>query len=353
MGTILIKNGRIFDGNAFYFKDIFIVDNLLEAIAPALDCNASFSFDAAGMTVLPGLVDIHMHMAGISGPRWSAYPDGCCFPFGVTAAADAGAELGSQETLQAFGIKSVVYVLADVKRPIDLQKLEENLARYGDKAVGIKLCYDRNCNAELSDTTILEKVCNFAHDRGLNVTVHTSNCPIPMSDLLSVLDKGDIATHIYHSTGHTVAEDRFQCLFDAKKRGVILDAGLAANGHVDFTIFKDAINAGVAPDVISTDLVRQMVFTKGGRYGLTMCMSIAQHLGMHENDIFSAVTSRAANALRQPWGILQEGCSADIAVLEYGNEPFDLTDKSGCRIHSDYGYRCHLTISDGNVVYKA
>ena len=49
---------------------------------------------------------------------------------------------------------------------------------------------------------------------------------------------------------------------------------------------------------------------------------------------------------------LEAGRTADIAVLEYTDEGFSLTDKAGNHIESKNGYRCVLTVSDGLVVYR-
>ena len=83
-------------------------------------------------------------------------------------------------------------------------------------------------------------------------------------------------------------------------------------------------------------------------------MNIARTLGMQEEDIFRAVTSNPAKALgkESEWGYLQVGRIADIAVLDYTNEGFDLTDKAGNHISNTQGWRCVLTISDGQVVYR-
>ena len=86
---------------------------------------------------------------------------------------------------------------------------------------------------------------------------------------------------------------------------------------------------------------------------MTMCMSIARHVGMSEADIFRAVTSTPAKVIgKDEWGSLRVGGIADLAVFDYTDESFDLTDKVGNRIKSDRGYRCLLTISDGQIVYK-
>jgi len=352
MGTILIKNGRVFDGSQFFQADVFTKDGIVEKIAPHIDCKAGYTYDASGMTVMPGLVDVHMHIKGFSSVKWATPADSSCFPFGVTAAADASADFGNEDTAQTFGVKTCVFVLCGTRQSAQrLEKAAKMQEQYGSLVAGFKICYDANDDPDLKDAASLAELSKFAHDRGLRLTVHTSNCPIPMAQLLEALHPGDIATHIYHGGGHTVAEDDFASLLEAKKRGVILDAGLAGSGHVDFTIFKNAIATGAVPDVISTDLVWQIAFTKGGRYGLPMCMSVARHLGMQEQDVLRCVTTSAGNALGRPWGVLKEGGCADIAVLEYGNEPFDLTDRNGCRVQSSTGYRCHLTVADGKVVY--
>ena len=88
---------------------------------------------------------------------------------------------------------------------------------------------------------------------------------------------------------------------------------------------------------------------------MTMCMNIARHLGMSEADIFRAVTSSPAKALSKDaeWGYLKVGRCADIAVLEYADEGFDLTDKAGNHISSKDGYRCVLTVAFGEVAYRS
>ena len=47
-----------------------------------------------------------------------------------------------------------------------------------------------------------------------------------------------------------------------------------------------------------------------------------------------------------------EGRCADIAVLDYADEGYDMTDKAGNRAMSEKGYRCVLAVADGEIVYK-
>jgi len=112
---------------------------------------------------------------------------------------------------------------------------------------------------------------------------------------------------------------------------------------------------GVLPHTISTDITKVSAYIRGGRYGMTMCMNMAQAAGMTEADVFRAVTSAPAKVLgkENEWGFLREGGPADLTVLEYTDEGFSLTDSAGNRFAADNGWRCVLTVSDGQVVYRA
>ena len=119
-------------------------------------------------------------------------------------------------------------------------------------------------------------------------------------------------------------------------------------------VFRQAVALGILPDTISTDITRASAYKRGGRYGMTTCMSMARAAGMEETDIFRAVTQAPAKAagMYGQWGCLEEGGTADIAVLSYEGEGFDLKDRVGNRLASNKGYRCKLCVSNGHVVYK-
>lgn len=121
-----------------------------------------------------------------------------------------------------------------------------------------------------------------------------------------------------------------------------------------FAVLRSDISNGGAPDTISTDITRSSAYRRGGRYGLTMCMSMARTAGMDEESIFRAVTSAPAKALGKEgeWGCLKEGGCADLAVLRYQNEPYSLTDAEGNILADDMGYRCILTMCNGDIVYR-
>lgn len=353
MSKLLIKNGRVWDGSKFLFADILTDNKRVVKIAPDITEDAEFVYDAEGKLVSAGLVDLHTHIKGISCEAFGIPIEAACFPFGVTAAADASAGSGSKEMLDGMGVKTKVFVCPDIKdNNADFSETEEHISRYGDRVVGLKTFFDARA-FEVSDITTVKQICDYAHKRGLIVMVHSIGTPVPMKELLETLGKGDIITHTYHGTEHNAAVDNFESVKAAAKRGVIIDLGLAGHINTDFAILKKGIESGAAPEVISSDITRASAFKRGGRYGMTMCMSICRYLGMSEEEIFKAVTSAPAAALgmQNEWGILKEGGIADIAIFDYTNEPFDLTDFNGTRINCDMGYRAVMTISDSEIVY--
>jgi len=354
MGSILIKNGRVWDGYRFFEADILAEESIVTKIGTNIDCPNGFVYDAAGMTVLPGLVDAHVHFSGPEPDLYGINPEMSCLPFGVTAAADAGGAHADLRLVNNYGVKNVTFVTVPIKDDTaDFSFIENKMALYGDNAIGLKVYFDTN-KPDVRSSRPLAEVCEYAKSRNLKVMVHCSNSPTPMAEYLPLLSPGDILTHAYHGGGNTAKDDDFASILAAKKRGVVMDAGFAGHIHTDFSVFRAAVANGVLPDTISTDITRASAYKRGGRYGMTMCMSMARTAGMKEEDIFRAVTTTPAKVLGKDgdWGVLKEGHCADIAVLQYGNEPYSLTDKAGNTLEDTQGYRCKLTVAGGVVVWR-
>lgn len=354
MSSVLIKNGEIWNGEKFFYGDILLWNSKIEKIDDKIDADAEFIYDARGKIVSSGLVDLHVHMQGISDALFGINPEMSSIPFGVTAVADASGTQGDKVLLNSFLVKNKVFVCAGIKEnKATFDGALKMLPIYGDKAVGIKLCFDTTAY-KTWDATPLRETIEFAHEHGLIVMVHSTNSPVKMAEIVENLRKGDILTHAYHGGTSSALDDNFECIFKAKEKGIIIDVGYAGHVHTDFGIFKKGIECDAKPDTISTDITRCSAYKRGGRYGMSMCMSIARKLGMGEKEIFKAVTVTPAKALGEEdnWGILKEGMISDICVYEYDSEHFDLTDKAGNRVFGTDGYRCVLTVVNGEVVYR-
>ena len=63
MSTILIKNGKLIDPvkGTESIGDILIRDEIIAAVGEKLNEKADRVIDAKGLTVTPGIVDMHVH----------------------------------------------------------------------------------------------------------------------------------------------------------------------------------------------------------------------------------------------------------------------------------------------------
>ncbi len=354
MSKILIKNGKVWSGESFSFSDVLINDSKIIKIAENISEDAPFVYDAEGKIVSPGLVDIHVHMKGISPDAYGINAEMSSFPFGVVAVADAGALKGDKRFLEDLAVKNCVFLATGIdNNNAMLSHAEKMLGIYEDKAIGVKICIDAE-QCKVYDLNPLLQVLEFAEKHGLIVMVHSTGSPVKMAEIVKTLRKGDILSHAYHGGINNSMDDDFECIFEGKSRGVIIDAGMAGGVHTDFNVLKEAIKKGAAPDTISTDITYHSAYKRGGRYGMTMCMSILKDMGMSEGGIFKAVTRKPARVLGKEnmWGSLKEGKNADVAVFDYTDEGYNITDRAGNIISGKRGYRCTLTIADGEVLFK-
>ena len=351
---IWIRNGRIWDGERFLRGDLAIAEGRIAALGDVGDFKAEYIYDASGKTVLPGLVDLHVHLKDVSSDAYGMQPEMACLPFGVTAAVDGGACQGSARVLAHCGVKTAVFVYAGIRDDHAVLDISERmLEAYGEKAIGVKTYCDTSSSDHIRTIRPLQEVVAFAEKHGLKVMVHCNHSPMPMQEILETLRPGDILTHAYHGGANGADADQFASLMAAKKRGVIIDSGNAGHVHTDFDVLRQAVEAGALPNTISTDITRLSAYMRGGLYGLPMWMSFFRQLGVEEAEIFRAVTSAAGDAAGFPeWGRLKVGGPADVAVLDESGEGYALTDAAGHPFTGDHSYRCRLTVADGQIVYR-
>jgi len=352
--SFLIKNGKLWTGTEFSTGNILINKDTIVSIDAPADTPADYMYDAAGCIVSTGLLDIHTHIYKVSCDIFGYPAELVCAPFGATATVDGGAEMSDKEYLDTMMVKVRVFVAVPVGADgPDFALAERLLAAYGDRALGVKVYYDASGNKYVNHDH-LAAICAFARERGLKVMVHCNHSPTSMLDIIETLAPGDILTHCYHGDTNTILADDYAAYKLAKAKGVILDTGNAGRAHTDFAVLRKAIGDGYLPDTISSDLTSLSAFNRGGKYGLTMCMSMQRTAGMTEEQVLRAVTSDAAKAVgwEDECGKLAVGRKADITVLSYGKEPYSLTDPAGNTLEDENGYICHLTVANGQILYR-
>jgi dihydroorotase len=352
--SILIKNGILFDGYDFCGKkDVLISKGKIKNIADSIDETVHFVYDAKDKIVMPGMIDVHTHIFGISDDAIGTSADGGCFPFGVTTVGDGCSEFGFKYALDAIKTKVYAFVPVWVKNGApDFKTAETLIQKFGDSVIGVKAYFDLKVSNE---TTIemLKEICKFAKSKNLIVMVHCSNSVSSMLEIVKILSKGDILTHIYHGGNNTCLDDNYSAFALAREKGIVLDSGFAGHVHVDFDVFEKAMADGCFPNTISTDLTNLSTYYRGGVYGLTLCMGLCREYGMPEIDVLKAVTSNAAKALgKTELGSIEVGGIADIAVINYEDSPFDFTHLVSNGAKGAKQYKCYLTLSDGQIVWR-
>jgi dihydroorotase len=164
--------------------------------------------------------------------------------------------------------------------------------------------------------------------KGYRVMCHIGGAPGNLADLLDLLRPGDILTHAYSGAGNnTVQNGRLlPAALAAKQRGVIIDVG-HGGGSFDFTVAEPAIQQGMPPDTISSDIHSVSINTPGYPT-LPWVMSKFMAMGFSVEDVVAKATIEPAKLIgRVPGlGTLQVGAPADIAVMDLVDGPVELVD---------------------------
>jgi len=161
--------------------------------------------------------------------------------------------------------------------------------------------------------------------------IHMGQSLSPLPDLLAVLKRGDIVTHIYSPPPHGIFDDAGRMLpavLDARKRGVWFDVGNGLNKHITWDVAERAMRMGLTPDTISTDWVptgrADQIFNLG-----TVASKFLM-LGLPLERVVACVTSNAVKAMPAFAGLgtLAPGAVADVAVMEMEDGEFEFVDNS-------------------------
>ena len=376
---LLIKGGHVIDprNNIDAVMDVSVSGGKIAQVAANITPTASMRvIDAAGLYVVPGLIDIHAHVffgtekdAYLSNADTAVQPDAHSFRSGQTTLVDAGgagwrnfAQFKDQVidrsktrvlsflNIVGSGMKGgpVEQNLADMDAKLTAMRVKQ----HPGVIVGIKIAHYSGPEWE----PVLRGV-EAGRDANVPVMIdfggHTP--PLPLEDLLlKHLRPGDIFTHMYaHVRGRVPIVDENgkvrPFVLQARKRGVIFDAG---HGGGSF-LFRQAVPAtkqGFYPDVISTDLHTGSM--NAGMKDILNTMSKFLNLGMPLKDVIRANTARAAEVIKRPdLGHIAVGAEADIAVLGLRRGQFGFIDTGGGKLLGDQKLECELTVKGGQVMW--
>jgi dihydroorotase len=230
--------------------------------------------------------------------------------------------------------------LVHVKQTV--QCIQEN----PEHVVGLKVRIDDSALLPENAVPALELARETANQASCRIMVHVSRSPIPLSQILSFLQAGDIVTHPFHGSANGPLDAARKVrpeVFEARHRGIIFDSG-CAKVHLDLKVCRALVEQGLAPDTISTDGSRLE-----NSYSLPEVMSIFLELGMPLEQVVAATTRSAAAAIgtEETLGNLRVGSAGDATVLDVEEGDFVFDDRAGNIIKSHRRLVPLLTVKGG------
>ena len=366
---LLITDGRVFDPGRDLdtIADIAIKDGVIAEIERGIDRRrASRVVNASGSLVVPGLIDLHTHVAGalrkIGDDDLYLEPDIAGVLGGVTTVVDAGSvgayNLGgfARFVVPACQTRVISFIHAATlgifhapeivnRDDIDVEAGVEAIRGSGGLVRGVKVRMVGPAVREMG-SELPELAKKIANGGGVPLMVHVGDyitydeSARELASVLidEVLEPGDIVTHATsHQVGSLLDEDGIvlDSARRARERGVIFDAGVGINNFT-FESARKILDQDFAPDTISSDL------TVPGRrwpiHSLTECMNKFRALGMSLEDVVTRTTSRPAEVLgmTDSLGSIAPGREADLSILEMVDGEWTYRDNFGGVLHAQH-----------------
>ena len=351
--------------------DVGITNGRIAVMQPKLaQDNAKKILDVRGCYVTPGLIDFHVHSYwGVNPYGFNA--DSICRASGVTTAMDAG----SAGPVNFLGFKKLVHESSKTRMlafvaiaqhgvlndPGELQNLRfadpeaaaGSVAESRNVGVGIKVRLHKKGVGD-NGREALRLAIQAGDACRSPVMVHVGDTGISMEEIVDTLRAGDVVTHCYTPQKPSIVDPSGRLLVAARKaqeRGVIFDVG-HASGHFDFNLVRSAMDEGLLPNVISSDLhgrMQQPGFGIVGDLPTTLTKFLA--LGLDLDHIIAMCTINPASVIgwQDRLGSLEVGRDADVAVLQIVNEATKLRDSVGGEMTAEQRIAVRWTIRQGEV----
>lgn len=370
---LLIRGGRVVDPSQNFSAeaDVAIHQGKVARIAPNIPESQSRQvLDARKMIVTPGLVDVHVHVYdGVAPLGIPADPN--CIAKGATTVVDAGS--AGAHTFPGFRqyvvrmVETRVYALLNISvvgqstmsngnpwgELLDLRYANPKLAirtieENRDIILGMKVRLTKNIAGE-NDLRALALAREAADAAGLPLMAHIGGTFSPLPKILAMLKPGDLVTHSFHGREGGILDQRGHVMPEVRKaieNGILLDVGHGA-GSFAFATAEKAFAQNVLPGTISSDV--HMGNVNGPVYDLATTLSKFLHLGMSLEEVLRRATASPAKALGFPAGTgsLKVGSTADVAVFELREAPWEMVDSMGEKRPGKWRLRPMATIKGG------
>ena len=356
-------------------RDIAFKDGKVAAVSNHIDpATATQTVDVSGKLVTPGLIDLHGHFYhGASGS--AVHADQTCLGSGVTTGVDAGSSgflnygamrdyvfPAHRTRLIAFLHIGAVGLAANRvlggglhdMRIIDVEQTVQAIKDNPNLLFGVKVRMHYDAVARWNAHEAMAKAKEAASEAGVRLMVHVSGTPIPLPDVLAHLGPGDISTHAFNGLPENILDNSGKIRPEvraAAERGVVMDVA-HAGVHCDVEVVKAAMDQGLLPDTISTDIH----IAPPGRivYLMNDLVSKFHAMGMPLADAIAASTSRPAQVLglEDSIGSLAVGMEGDAAVWEQRQGRFVWHDMAGHNVDGSLRLDTFATVKGGAVAWR-
>jgi dihydroorotase len=373
---LLLQGGHVVDGKnkISAVRDVAIKDGKIAAVEQKIDPSRALkTVSVRGLYVVPGLIDIHVHVYANTGERGSyagdnsVPPDGFTLRNGVTTVVDAGSSgwRNFPDFKERIIDRSKTRVLAFLNivgsgmrgdkfehnlEDMDAAKTAETALANRNVVVGVKCAHYRG-----PEWTPVERAVEAGTKANVPVMIDFGrNYPKerPLEQLLTKkLRPGDIYTHMYSGLrDEMVPTGKPNPGFvEGRRRGVIFDVG-HGGGSFTWRVAVPLVKEGFLPDSISTDL--HIGSMNAGMKDMLNVMDKFLALGMTVEDVIVRSTWNPAKEIkRDDLGHFSPGAVADVAVLRLEKGDFGFVDMHGARLRGNQKFTCELTVRDGRVVY--
>jgi len=350
--------------------DIGIKDGVVTKVERGLSEDEGVKVvDATGKVICPGFIDLHVHVyEGVS--HYGINADEHCLKMGSTTVLDAGSAgadtfmglrryvISVSETrvfamlnISSLGmISPIIGELEDI-RYADVQKAVTVCEKNKDVIMGIKVRLSRQMVGN-NGLKPLMKAKEAAEAIGRPIMVHIGDTPTPLREILVELRRGDILTHCFTGLPNGIIGQHGEVIPEAReavKRGVIFDVG-HGQGSFSFDVARSALQQGVEPNTISSDLHSHNV--NGPVFDLATTASKFIHLGFPVEKVIEKITRIPANflGLLGTIGTLKVGAIADLVVLTKEVGDFALEDSYGKKENTNQRLNPIMVMKSGHVV---
>ncbi len=370
---LLLKGGNVIDPkNGINGRmDVAIANGRIARVAADIPASqATKAVDVTGLTVTPGLIDIHVHVYQRPEVKSiqrdsSVQPDAHTFRSGVTTVVDAGtsgwrtfpefkARVIDKSQTRVLALLNIAAAGMGTGKEDDLSELDAEAAARTAKAnrgviVGFKSAHFGGPGWES-----IEAAVKAGKEADIPVMVdfgYLNQIRSLSTLLLDKLRAGDIYTHCYSGHREEILEDGKinPAMFAGRKRGIFFDVGFGA-GSFYWYVAVPALKQGFPPDSISTDLHTGSM--NAGMKTMTTSMSAILNLGSSLDQVIAMSTWNPAKQIkRMDLGSLDVGAEADVAVLRVDKGQFGFIDSAGAANSGNQNIVSELTLRRGRVVW--